>query len=161
MVEEIVAKVNNELVTRSDMDKYRRQAQEDIVQKKTPAARAQAMLKQVDADLLRDRIDQLLLVQKAKELDLKVDQELSKQIAQIQLRSGITDPDKFQQWLREQSGMSFEDFKQQMKDNLLTSEVVRHEVGGRITVSKAEEQKYYEAHKNEFVREEQVWLWRF
>ncbi len=94
--------------------------------------RAQQVLQQEETDLLRDRIDQLLLVQKAKELDIKVDQDLSKQIAQLQLKSGITDPDKFQQWVREGTGMSFEDYKQQMKDSLMTSEVVRREVGGRI-----------------------------
>ena len=87
-----------------------------------------------------------------------MDQELSKQIAALQVKSGITDPDKFHEWVREQSGMSFEDYKEQMKDGLLTQEVVRNEVGRRITISKAEEQKYYEDHKNEFVREEQVWL---
>ena len=50
------------------------------------------MPEQAETDLLRDRIDQLLLVQKAKELDIKVDQELSKHMAQLQLKSGITDP---------------------------------------------------------------------
>ncbi len=158
VVEEIVAKVNNEIVTRGEIEKYRRQVEADIAHQQMTPERARQVLKQAETDLLRDRIDQLLLVQKAKELDLKVDQELSKQMAQLQLKSGITDPDKFQQWVREQSGMAFEDYKQQMKDSLLTNEVVRREVGGRIAISKAEQQKYYDEHKNEFVREEQVWL---
>jgi len=158
VVEEIVAKVNNEIVTRSEIEKYRRLLAGEIAHQQMTPDRAREALKQGETDLLRDRIDQLLLVQKAKELDIKVDQDLSKQMAQLQLKSGITDPDKFQEWVREQSGMAFEDYKQQMKDGLLTQEVVRHEVGGRITISKAEEQKYYEEHKNEFVREEQVWL---
>jgi len=158
VVEEIVAKVNNEIVTRSEIEKFRRLMEGEIAHQQLTPERAQQARKQAETDLLRDRIDQLLLVQKAKELDIKVDQELSKQMAQLQLKSGITDPDKFQQWVRDQSGMAYEDYKQQMKDSLLTNEVVRHEVGGRITISKVEEQKYYEEHKNEFVREEQVWL---
>jgi len=158
VVEEIVAKVNNEIVTRGEIEKYRHQVAAEIAHQRMPPDRARELLKQAETDLLRDRIDQLLLVQKGKELDIKVDQDLSKQMAQLQLKSGITDPDKFQEWVREQSGMSFEDYKQQMKDGLLTQEVVRREVGGRITISKAEAQQYYEAHKNDFVREEQVWL---
>ena len=158
IVEEIVAKVNNEIVTRGEMDKFRRMVEGEIAHQGLNAVRAQEALKQAERDLLRDRIDQLLMVAKAKELDLKVDQELSKQIATLQLKSGITDTDKFHEWVREQSGMSFEDYKEQAKDNLLTQDVVRREVGGRLTISKAEEQKYYEDHKNEFVREEQVWL---
>ena len=158
VVEEIVAKVNNEIVTRGEMDKFRRQVEAEVAHQGMNAERAKQVLKDAETDLLRDRIDQLLMVAKAKELDLKVDQELSKQMATLQLKSGITDTDKFQQWVREQSGMSFEDYKQQAKDGLLTQEVMRREVGGRITISKAEEQKYYDEHKNEFVREEQVWL---
>ncbi len=158
VVEEIVAKVNNEIVTRGEMDRFRRQVEAEIAHQGLNAERAKQLLADAERDLLRDRIDQLLMVAKAKELDLKVDQELSKQMATLQLKSGITDTDKFQQWVREQSGMSFEDYKEQAKDALLTQEVMRREVGGRITISKAEEQKYYEDHKNEFVREEQVWL---
>ena len=158
VIEEIVAKVNNEIVTRSELDKYRRQIEAEIARRQMPADRARELKKTMETDLLRDRIDQLLLVQKAKEMDIKVDQDVSKQLAQLQLKSGISDPDKFQQWVRDESGMSFEDYKQQMKDGLLTSEVVRREVGGRISISKAEAQKYYEEHQKEFVREEQVWL---
>lgn len=158
VVEEIVAKVNNEIVTRGEMDKFRRQVEAEVAHQQMSPERAKQVLKDAETDLLRDRIDQLLMVAKAKELDIKVDQDLSKQMANLQLKSGITDTDKFQQWVREQSGMSFEDYKQQVKDGLLTQEVVRHEVGGRITISKAEEQKYYEDHKKDFVREEQVWL---
>ncbi len=158
VIEEIVAKVNNEIVTRGELDKYRRQIEAEIAHRQMPADRARELKKTMETDLLRDRIDQLLLVQKAKEMDLKVDQDVSKQLAQLQLKSGISDPDKFQQWVRDESGMSFEDYKQQVKDGLLTSEVVRREVGGRISISKAEAQKYYEEHQKEFVREEQVWL---
>ena len=158
VVEEIVAKVNNEIVTRSELEKLRRQLEAEIVRQQVTPERAKKLLDDADTGLLRDRIDQLLLVAKGKELDIKVDPDLSKQMAQLQLKSGISDPDKFQQFVREQTGMSFEDYKQQMKDNLLTQEVVRREVGGRIAVPKEEQQKYYEEHKSEFVREEQVWL---
>jgi parvulin-like peptidyl-prolyl isomerase len=54
--------------------------------------------------------------------------------------------------------MSFEDFKQQMRDQILTQRVIGEEVGRRIAVPEPEMQKYYEEHKTEFVREEQVFL---
>jgi tripartite-type tricarboxylate transporter receptor subunit TctC len=46
-------------------------------------------------------------VQKAKDLDINIDQDLSKRLAQIQLDSKIADPDEFQQYIREQSCMSY------------------------------------------------------
>jgi parvulin-like peptidyl-prolyl isomerase len=158
VVEEIIAKVNNEIVTRSDMDKRRQQFEAEAARQHLSLARSREALRKAEPDMLRDRIDELLLIQKAKELDIKVDQDVSKQMAQLQLKSGITDPDKFQQWVRDEVGMSFEDYKEQLKDGLMSQEVVRQEVGRKITVSQEEQRKYYEAHKNEFVREEQVWL---
>jgi peptidyl-prolyl cis-trans isomerase SurA len=158
VLEQIVAKVNNEIITLGELDRSRRQMESELKRQQLPADKIQEAMKQSEPDLLRDRIDQLLLVQKAKELEIKVDQELSKYLAQLQLDSKIVDPDKFQQYVREQTGMSYEDFKQQSRDNMLTREVIRHEVGGRITIPKAELQKYYAEHKNEFVRQEQVQL---
>ena len=52
--------------------------------------------------------------------------------------------------------MPFEDFKQQLTNQILTQRVVGQEMGSRIAIPEAEMQKYYEEHKNEFVREEQV-----
>ncbi len=158
VVEQIVAKINNEIITLGELERSRKQIEAELSRQKLPASQLQAAMRQAQADLLRDRIDQALLVQKAKDLNITVDQDLSKYMAQLQLESKITDPDKFQQYIREQSGMSFEDFKQQAKDSMLTRDVVRREVGGRIVIPKAELQKYYNEHKNEFVREEEVGL---
>jgi peptidyl-prolyl cis-trans isomerase SurA len=158
IVEQIVAKVNNEIVTLGELEKGRKQAEAELKRQQTPAMRVQEALKQVEADSLRDRIDQLLLVQKAKDLTINVDAEVSKYMAEIQLQSKLSDPDKFQAWVREQTGMSYEDFKQQTKDSMLTREVVRREVGSKIVIPRAELQKYYDEHHDEFVRQEQVLL---
>src|SRR6185295_10845477 len=56
------------------------------------------------------------------------------------------------------SGMTFEDFKLQLKNTLLTQRVIGQEVQRTITIPEAEKKKYYEAHKSEFVREEEVYL---
>jgi peptidyl-prolyl cis-trans isomerase SurA len=55
-------------------------------------------------------------------------------------------------------GISFEDFKQNMKNNILTQRVIGQEVGGHITVSSQEIQQYYDQHKSEMQRPEQVRL---
>ncbi len=80
---------------REQIAEERRQIEAELSRQKLPAAQLQAALQQAAADLLRDRIDQMLLVQKAKDLNITVDQDLSKYMAQLQLESKITDPDKF------------------------------------------------------------------
>ncbi len=158
VIEQIVAKVNNEIITLGELERTRAQVQTALKTQQVPPAQAQQILKDSETNLLREKIDQLLLTQKAKDLNIEVDNEVSKQIATVQLESKITDPDKFQQLVREQTGLSFEDYKQQMKDEMLRQMVVRREVGSRINIPTSELKKYYDEHKDEFVREESVIL---
>lgn len=161
VIEEIVAKVNNDIITRGELERTRAQLEYEIRQQKGlsgPDLDKEVRLHQADA--LRDQIDQLLLVQKGKDLNINVDPDVTRRLADIQTQDAkISDPDKFHEWIRENSGgMSFEDVKQQMKNQLLTQRVIGQEVGRNITVPQAELQKYYDAHKSEFVREEMVFL---
>lgn len=158
VVEQIVAKVNNEIITRGELERTRRQLEQELKRQGASEDKLKQALQEAEGNILRERIDQLLLVQKGKDLNIAVDSEVSKYMGEIQLQSKITDPDKFQQFVREQTGMSYEDFKQQTKDGILTRHVIQREVGSRIAIPKAELLKYYEEHKNEFVREEQVVL---
>src|ERR1700694_4506580 len=72
--------------------------------------------------------------------------------------AGIADPEKFQAYVREQTGMPFEDYRAEITNSMLTQRVIRQEVGGKMNIKKEELQAYYDAHKTEFVREERVFL---
>jgi peptidyl-prolyl cis-trans isomerase SurA len=56
------------------------------------------------------------------------------------------------------SGQDYEDFKTQLRNQLLTQELIRKEVGSKIIVSHEDIVKYYNDHKSEFVRPETVVL---
>lgn len=159
VIEEIVAKVNGDIITRGDLTRARSQLDEALRARGagTPE-QLQKALQQRSADLLREKIDDLLLVQKANQLSINVDAEVSKYLADLQLKAKIPDPEKFHDWIRQQSGQTFEDFRQDVKNNMLKSRVVHQEIGRSINISKAEAEKYYNAHKNEFIREERVFL---
>lgn len=158
VVEEIVAKVNGEIITRSELGRSRRQIEAELKQRGLKGSALEQAIKERETDILRDRIDQLLLVSRAKELSINVDSELSKYLADIQLQNKIADQDKFQAWIREQSGESFEDFKADTRNSILTQRVIRQEVSDKLRIPKPEIQKYYEEHKKEFLREEKVYL---
>lgn len=158
VVEEIIAKVNGDIITRSEVDRSRKQLEAELRQRGVAAADLQKALAEREKDLLRERIDQLLLIQKGKELNINVDSDVSKYLAELQLQSKVADPEKFQQWVRENTGQAYEDFRSEVRNGFLTQRVVRQEVGGRITIPRSELQKYYEAHKDEFVRKDTVFL---
>lgn len=158
VIEEIIAKVNGEIITRGDYDRTRKQMEASLREQGATGQRLDDALKDGEKNILRERIDQLLLQSKAKELNLNVDSEVTKQLADIQRRSNITDPDKFQQFVRDQTGMSYEDYKNDRRNELLTNRVIRQEVAGKIQIKREEAQQYYDGHKDEFQREERVFL---
>jgi len=156
IVEEIVAKVNNDVITRGELARARLDIEAELRQQGATGTKLQQAVQDKTADVLREEIDQLLLVQKAKDLNINVDSEISKRLAAMQVQSKIADPDKFKDFIREQMGMPFEDFKSQAKNQLLTQRVISEEIGSRINIPEPEKRKYYEAHKNDFMRDEQV-----
>jgi parvulin-like peptidyl-prolyl isomerase len=158
IVEEIIAKVNGDIVTRGDLIKARDRLDQALKQAGLSGAAAQAQRERAVADELRNEIDQLLLVQKGKELDINVDADLNREIAGLQSESKISDPDKFHDFVREQSGVPYEEFRQQRKNALLTERVVDEEVWRNITIADADIQKYYDEHKGDFIRKESVTL---
>src|ERR1700730_8211596 len=158
VIEQIVAKVNGDIITRGELEKSRQVLELELKQQSVPPEKRSALLKEREADGLRDQIDQLLLVQKGKQLDINVDADVTRELADIQLQNKISDPDKFHQWVQDQAGIPYEDVRQQMKNRYITQRVIRQEVGGKIAIPKAELMKYYTEHKDEFMRQEQVFL---
>ncbi|MGA2593522.1 MAG: peptidylprolyl isomerase [Bryobacteraceae bacterium] len=158
VVEEIVAKVNSDIITRGELEHNRQEYETELRQQGLSGAKLQQAVKAKAGDALQNQIDQLLLVQKAKDLNISVDAEVTKRLAEIQVQSKITDPDQFHDFIREQTGMSYEDFKQMQKNQLLTQKVIGQEVSSRINIPEPEKRKYYEEHKKDYQREEQVFL---
>ena len=158
IVEEIAAKVNGDIITRGELDRKRAEAEAEAKRQGLSGARLQDAMREFSTNVLREEIDQLLLVQKGKDLNINVDADVTRRLAEIQVQQRMPDPDKFQAFIREQTGMTFEDFKLQMKNQMLTQRVIGQEVMRNIVIPEPELQKYYEEHKKDFVREEQAFL---
>lgn len=158
VVEEIVAKCNGDIVTRSDLDKSRIELIEALKREGLAGAALDERVAEESKHLLQDRIDSLLLVQKAKDLNINVDAELAKRMAAVQKQANIADPDKFHEFVKEQTGVPFEDFRNEQKNQMLRERVIRQEVGERVSIKREELEKYYNEHKADFVREERIFM---
>src|SRR5580704_6886919 len=156
VVEEIIARVNNSIVTRADLRKAREQLYAEAKQQ-TDQIAAEQDAKEHEKDMLRDLIDQQLLLQKAQELGISADTELVKRLDELRKQMHADSMEDVEKAAQAQ-GISFEDFKQNMKNNILTQRVIGQEVGGHITVTNQEIQQYYDQHKTEMQRPEQVRL---
>ena len=158
VIDEIICKVNGEIVTRGDIERARRQMEAALRQQGNTGDRLAEAVKEASPNLLRERIDNLLLLSRGKELNINVDQDVNKQIAEIQRQTKIADPEKFQAYVKQETGQNFEDFKSEMKNQAITQRVIRQEVASKILIKREESQAYYELHKDEFQRDERVFL---
>lgn len=155
VVEEIVARVNNAIITRADLRRSREQLIQETHQ--LEPANADKAFKERDKDVLRDLIDQQLLVQKGQELGISADVDLVKRLDEIRKQMNANSMEDLEK-LAKQQGISFEDFKQNLKNGIITQQVISREVGSRVQISTADAQKYYEEHQADFQRSEQVRL---
>ncbi|HUK17343.1 MAG TPA: peptidylprolyl isomerase [Bryobacteraceae bacterium] len=159
IVEEIVAKVNGDIVTKGDLEEKQREV--ELMLRQQQHLNGQQLTQAVNdasKDILREKIDELLLVQKAKDSQVNVDGDVAKYLADLQVQSKLSDPDKFHEWIQQETGMPFEEYKQKITNDYLVHRVVSQEVGSRVVIPEAQLQKYYDDHKADFVRKEQVFL---
>src|SRR6266567_2553320 len=159
VVEEIVARVNNEIITRSEYERARASAAEDAQQECRGCGQEQlnTFIAEKQKNVLRDLIDQSLLVQRAKDMGISVEPEVIKKLDAIRTQNNFASMEELERAVSSQ-GMNWEDFKNNIRNTLLTQRVISNEVGSHITIGDEEVAKYYEAHKTEFVRPEQVAL---
>ncbi|NYF79500.1 peptidylprolyl isomerase [Granulicella arctica] len=153
VVEDVVVQVNDQIISRSDVERSEQQLAQELQQ--TNASPSDAAERQ--KNLLRDMIDQQLLLSRGKELGLNVDNEVIRRLDEIRKQNKLDSMEDLEKAARQQ-GVSFEDFKAQIRNSLITQQVVRDEVGRHLQMTQAQEQAYYDAHKQEYAQPEQVHL---
>ena len=157
-VDEIVAKVNNQIITRGELDRQRAALEASFRERGLISQALQEAVNTSMSDELRDEIDAMLLVQKGRELGINVDADVTRWLTRIQSEQRIADPDQFRRFIEEQSGETFEDFRQQVVNRMLSDRVKQQEVYRNINIPRAEIDQYYSDHKTEFIRQETVVL---
>jgi peptidyl-prolyl cis-trans isomerase SurA len=160
IVEEIIARVNNEIITKSEYDKALATAVDDAKQECenhcTPQ-QLEASIEDRRKNALRDLIDQSLLVQRGKDMGVSVETEVIKQLDQIRIGNKLPDMESLEKAVTSQ-GLNWEDFKNNIRSHLITQKVIGQEVGSHITITESEAKKLYEEHKGEFIGPEAVTL---
>jgi peptidyl-prolyl cis-trans isomerase SurA len=153
VVEDIVARVNDQVISTSDFQR----AVQDLEQQGQQHQWTQQQLYEQKQNLLRDLIDQQLLLSRGKELDVTGETELIKQLDEMRKQYHLDSLDDLQK-AAEAQGVSWEDFKANMRNHIIAQQVIREEVGAHINISPTEIQAYYNAHKQDFDQPEQVRL---
>ena len=155
VVEEIIARVNNEIITRTEYVRSRDQLKQEVQQQ--DAANADRAFAEKQRDVLRDLIDQQLLLQKGKDLGITGDTELIKRLDEMRKQMNLGTMEELEK-AAEAQGASYEDFKQNMRTQIITQRVIGQEVGSHLAMNKEDVKKFYEQHRAEMEQPEQVRL---
>jgi len=152
-VEEIIARVNDQVITRSDYERALKEMDQEARQHGASMQEVSAAHK----DLLRGLIDQQLWLSKGKELGITGETELIKRLNELRKQYNLETMEDLEKAAKEQ-GISFEDFKANIRNQIITQLVMRQQIGGKIRPTPGEVQRYFEQHKQDYAQPESVRL---
>jgi peptidyl-prolyl cis-trans isomerase SurA len=155
----IVARVNDDVITLAEYQKAEQQLHDEVTHdcQDCPPDKIAAQFKEQQKDLLRGLIDQVLMMQRAKDMGISAESDLAKRLDEVRQQNGLATLGDLQKGV-EASGLTWEDYRTTIRNSLLQKEVVRREVGSHLDVSNDEVKQYYEAHMQEFALPERVVL---
>jgi len=133
VIDRIVAVVNNEVITRADLDERYRFAARQLSQQGTPLPPRDILERQILDRLIVDHVQ----LQLAKETGLRVDDsELGRAIQRIAQENRIT-VEQLQETLRK-DGVPFNRFREDIRNEIILSRLKQREVDNKIVVSEGE-----------------------
>ena len=155
IIEQILVKVNGEIFTKTDLETrqittLRQRGQQIDLKSDQGNTQLKKLLDEVTPQILVDVVDEMLVVQRGKELGYKLsDDQFKSAVDSIKKDNKIETEEQFQAALK-QEGMTMADLRRNFERQMIVSRVEQNEVLGRVGVSEEEARKYYDAHTNEF-----------
>jgi peptidyl-prolyl cis-trans isomerase SurA len=149
IIEQILVKVNGEIITKTELEdrqvaalRQRAQQMSDEELKKAIAA--------ITPEILVDAVDELLLLQRGKELGYKVtDEQFKRVLDNIRKENKLESDEQFSAALK-QEGITIEQLRKNLEKQMVINQVQQVEVAGKVGISESEAQAYYAEHKDEF-----------
>ena len=163
IIEQILVKVNGEIFTKSDLEQRQvaalRQKGQQFDPKNDPDnQQLRKALDDITPQIMVDAVDEMLIVQRGKELGYKLSDEQFKSVVDnIKKENKIETEEQFQAAMKSEN-MTMTDLRRSLERSMIVQRVQQNEVFGKIGVSEDEARGYYESHKNEFTRQPTVTL---
>lgn len=153
VIEQIIVKVNGEILTKTELESRQvaalRQAGQQV-DSTVGDAQLRQMLDQVTPQLLVNAVDEMLLVQRGHELGYRMaDDQFQSVLDSIKKDNKIESDEQFQAALKAEN-MTLSDLRKSLERQMIVSRVQQNEVMGKIAVNDEEARAYYDSHLSEF-----------
>jgi peptidyl-prolyl cis-trans isomerase SurA len=163
IIEQILVKVNGEIFTKSDLEQRQvaalRQKGQQFDLKSNPSnEQLRQALDEITPQIMVEAVDEMVVVQRGKELGYKLSEEQFKQVVDnIRKENKIENDEQFLAALKSES-MTMTDLRRNLERSMIFQRVQQNEVLGKIGVTDDEAKKYYQTHMNEFTTAPSVTL---
>jgi peptidyl-prolyl cis-trans isomerase SurA len=161
VVDEVIAQVNDDVITLSMLKRETKERVDALKQNGMTEQQANEEVAKHQAELIATLINEKLLLQKGKELDLasEIEAEVNRRMLQIAEGQGITTIEKLYQ-VMQQNGLNPEDVRRTMRSEMMKQAVLQQEVDRRVYLgfSGDEVKKYYDSHLDKFRKPESLKL---
>jgi len=155
IIERVIVKVNGDVVTQSEFEARQVAA---VQQARIPADQIEKFLRDNNAHILQEAVDDLLLVQRAADLGLKMRPDYIKEVIEgIKKENNIASDEDLQQQLKRE-GMTLEELKRNIERNILKRQVMQRELENRVAVTEDDVKAWYESHKEDYTKPATVHL---
>lgn len=151
LLDEIVAKVNNEIITLTDLNRELSKLERDVSQQVSDPAQREKILAGQKKQLLKTMIYNMVMLQRAEELGMaaNVDVDVAAFIEQTRVENNIPDMATFERALQQQ-GLSMAEYRRSIKEGMTIQALMQQFVYGGITLLTPEIEEYYREHQDEF-----------
>lgn len=153
VIEQVLVRVNGDILTKTELELRQVAVLRDRpelanVTPNSPELRS--AITEITPALVLDAVDELLMVQRGRELGLALsDEQFTSIVDNIKKSNNLVDEVKFAEALK-QEGMTMVDLRRSLERQMLVTEVTRREIAEKISVTDEEARAYYEAHRQDF-----------
>ena len=163
IIEQILVKVNGEIFTKSDLEQrqvqlLRQKGQQIDLKPDQSNDQLRQALDEVTPQLMVDAVDEMLIVQRGKELGYKLSDEQFKSVLDNIRKENKLDTDEQLQAALKSENLSMADLRRNLERQMIRQRVEQNEVIGKVGVTETEARAYYEAHLSEFTTPPSVTL---
>jgi peptidyl-prolyl cis-trans isomerase SurA len=157
-VDRIVAQVNEDIITLSELNRETAEFRKDLASKYT-GPQLEQMTQKAEQQALDNLISEKLMYQKGVELGFNadVDSKVSAEVQGLVKELNFKDTEELEKYF-EDAGHSLKDYRENVKRQIIVHDLIYAFVDSRITLLTTEIEKYYQEHQAEFSTPEEVTL---
>lgn len=161
IIEQVLVNVNGDILTKTEFEQRQivvLRTRPELSNVTPDSFELRQAIIEITPQLILEAVDELLLIQRGRELGLALgDEQFASIVENIRTSNNLDDEVQFEAALA-QEGMTMDDLRRSLERQMLSTEAQRMDVVDKMSVTEAEARAYYEEHKQDFTTPSQVTL---